>query len=115
HGAPRRRTDALLHEARKQARTARYAAEVARPALGRDAKRYARAMEALQEVLGEHQDTVVARDRLAGLAHETADPRAAYAYGRLHAQEEARGRDARHRARRVADRAARPRVRRWLG
>ncbi|MFI5956723.1 CHAD domain-containing protein [Cryptosporangium sp. NPDC051539] len=53
--------DHALHEARKAAKRARYAGELARPALGRTAKRFAGEMEGVQEELGAHQDSVVAR------------------------------------------------------
>lgn len=112
---PRGRVDDLLHDARKRARTARYAAEVARPAVGADAKAYARAMEAVQEVLGAHQDSVVARERWTELAASTTDVATAFRYGQLHAQDEARGRASREQVRAVWRRARRPRLRRWLG
>lgn len=115
-GAARGRTrDEALHRARKAAKAARYAGEAVRPAFGKDARRYARAMEALQEVLGEHHDAVVARARLRELARVAPDTGVAFLYGRLHAAEEARGREA-ERGVRPAARAARGRkLRRWFG
>jgi CHAD domain-containing protein len=53
--------DVALHEARKAAKRARYAAEVARPASGKRARQFAKQMKAIQSVLGDHQDTVNAR------------------------------------------------------
>ena len=56
--------DVALHEARKAAKRTRYAAEVARPLCGmagKDARRFAKRMKAVQEVLGDHQDAVNAR------------------------------------------------------
>ncbi|NKY10822.1 CHAD domain-containing protein, partial [Cellulomonas hominis] len=103
------------HRARKAAKAARYAGEAVRPAFGKGARRYARAMEALQEVLGEHHDAVVARARLRELARVAPDTGVAFLYGRLHAAEEARGREA-ERGVRAAARAARGRkLRRWFG
>ena len=55
---PHRREE-LLHEVRKAAKRARYAAEAATGVLGGQARRYGKAMKAVQEVLGEHQDSVV--------------------------------------------------------
>ncbi len=52
--------DEALHAVRIRAKRCRYAAEAVAPAVGRAAKRFAQAVEALQEVLGEHQDAVVA-------------------------------------------------------
>jgi CHAD domain-containing protein len=60
--------DAALHEARKAAKMARYAAEAAVPALGRAASRQAAAAKELQQVLGDHHDSVVARTVLLDLA-----------------------------------------------
>jgi CHAD domain-containing protein len=53
--------DALLHEVRKAAKRARYAAQGLEPVLGPPAHRVAHRMEAVQDVLGEHQDSVSAR------------------------------------------------------
>ncbi|WP_432545264.1 CYTH and CHAD domain-containing protein [Kineococcus sp. SYSU DK004] len=80
--------DELLHEARKAAKQVRYAAEAVGVVFGKDAARFARAVTDVQEVLGEHQDSVVTRERLRQLA-ASAQPEVAFAYGRLFAQEEA--------------------------
>ncbi|SHM22201.1 CYTH and CHAD domain-containing protein [Cryptosporangium aurantiacum] len=82
--------DVELHEARKAAKRARYAGELSRPALGKTAKRYASAMEDVQEELGAHQDSVVARQVLreigmqAHLAGENG-----FTFGLLHRGEQA--------------------------
>ena len=62
--------DAALHEARKAAKRARYAAEAAVPALGAAASRQAAAAKELQQVLGDHHDSVVARAVLLDLAEK---------------------------------------------
>jgi len=79
--------DELLHEARKAAKQVRYAAEAVRPVFGGDAKRFAAAVTAVQEVLGEHQDSVVTREHLQELA-SGAPADVAFAYGRLFEQEQ---------------------------
>ncbi|MBW1598974.1 CYTH and CHAD domain-containing protein [Streptomyces sp. JJ38] len=82
--------DRTLHEARKAAKRARYAAEAARPALGKRAKRATRALTSVQTLLGEHQDSVVARRALRELAlraHAAGEP--SFTYGLLHAREAA--------------------------
>jgi CHAD domain-containing protein len=108
--------DAALHEVRKKAKRLRYAAECAEPALGPRAARLARRAEALQEALGEFQDSVVARSRLRELgvqAHLSGEN--AFTYGRLHALEQQRA-GASERAFRAAWRKLpHRRVRRWLG
>ncbi|MFJ8472242.1 CHAD domain-containing protein [Kitasatospora sp. NPDC094011] len=86
--------DSALHEARKAAKRARYAGETATPAVGAAAERFAERMKAVQEVLGEHQDAVVAAAALVGQAAEDGE---AFAYGVLYAgqlaaAETARGR-----------------------
>ena len=59
--APGEGRDAALHETRKAAKRARYAAEAAEPALGKKAHRFARRMKAVQSALGDHHDSVNAR------------------------------------------------------
>lgn len=83
--------DQLLHEARKAVKQARYAGEAASRVFGKDASTFATAMERLQEQLDEHQDSLVIRERLQELARGDSTPGAGFVYGRLHAQEEARG------------------------
>ena len=62
--------DAAIHEARKAAKRARYAAEAAVPALGNAASRQAAQAKELQQLLGDHHDSVVARTVLLDLAQE---------------------------------------------
>jgi CHAD domain-containing protein len=79
-----------LHEARKAAKKLRYAAEVARPALGKPVARLGKHAKAVQELLGEHQDAVVAQDTLRGLAvaaHGAGE--SAFTWGLLHGRERA--------------------------
>ena len=67
--------DDELHEARIKVKRARYAGELAL------LDGYVRAAKVLQDVLGEHQDSVVAEERLRSVA--VAHPDAAVAAGRL--------------------------------
>jgi CHAD domain-containing protein len=57
-------TDADLHEIRKRAKRARYAAELAADALHEEAGPLAKRLADVQDVLGELQDAVVAEERL---------------------------------------------------
>jgi CHAD domain-containing protein len=77
-----------LHEARKAAKRARYAAEAVAPAAGAPATRLAAAMEEVQELLGGHHDSVVTRDLLlrSGLAAHAAGENA-FTYGLLYERE----------------------------
>jgi CHAD domain-containing protein len=82
HGLAADPDDPALHRVRIKVKRARYAAELA----GLDA--YVRAAKALQDVLGEHQDAVVAETRLRGLA--ASHPEAAVAAGSLLERERTR-------------------------
>jgi CHAD domain-containing protein len=75
-------SDAALHDARIRAKRVRYAAESLVPVFGKKARRFARRAEELQQVLGAHQDAVMA---MAWLRHEgvRSTARAAFAGGRL--------------------------------
>jgi CHAD domain-containing protein len=60
--------------------------------LGDEASQLATRAEEVQEILGEHQDSVVSRELLHHLALEVyAEGGNTFTYGRLHATEEARG------------------------
>ena len=77
-------TDTDLHSARKAGKRARYAAEAARPALGKHYNSLAQAASNLQTLLGEHQDSVVATELLRRIADELADEgENAFTYGIL--------------------------------
>ncbi|WP_405799440.1 CHAD domain-containing protein [Streptomyces sp. NBC_01506] len=92
--APGEERDLALHDARKAAKRVRYAAEAARPALGKPAKRFSARMKAVQTVLGDHQDSVVARDALRDLAIQAhAAGESAFTWGLLYGEEEARAAD----------------------
>ncbi|HET9655473.1 MAG TPA: CHAD domain-containing protein, partial [Kineosporiaceae bacterium] len=83
--------DLALHEVRKAAKRARYAGEALAAEYGRPARRYAAGMKAVQDALGAHQDTVVIRQELRGLAEQAqASGEPSFTYGRLHAREEDR-------------------------
>jgi len=70
-------TDAELHMIRIAAKRCRYAAEAVVPVIGRPARRFAAGVEALQTVLGDHHDTVVAEAWLRDAAVELVDCRVA--------------------------------------
>ncbi len=107
--------DLLLHEARKEAKAARYAAESVEPAFGRRAERFARAVERLQEVLGEHQDGVVTRDVLRELgAASSKSGENGFTFGRLHGLEEARAAAARAGWPQIRAEVSKPKLHRWL-
>ena len=76
---PKVPADDELHDLRKRAKRARYAAELAALEGGRPVERLVDSLKALQDVIGEHQDAVVAEARLRAIARA----KTAIAAGRL--------------------------------
>jgi CHAD domain-containing protein len=108
--------DTALHEARKAAKHARYAAEAASPAFGRQAWRLAKRVKKVQSVLGDQHDGVVARATVRELgvqAHLAGEN--AFTFGVLYEQDACRAADLEAQAARAWRRASRPAVGRWLG
>ena len=103
----------LLHDARKAAKAARYAGESVSGVFGADATAFAEAMEAVQEALGEHQDSVLTRERLRTLGLSATSVEVAFLYGRLHALEEARAEQFRDRFDQAWEAAGRKSLHRW--
>lgn len=107
--------EAALHEVRKAAKRARYAAETLGPMFGDDAARMEKAAEAVQQTLGDHRDTLLTREVLRGLgvtAHLDGDN--GFTFGRLHALEEAAGAAALGAYEDAHAAVERRRLRRWL-
>lgn len=89
--SPGEQRDVAVHEARKKAKRTRYAAEAAVPALGGPARSLAKSMKSLTSLLGEHQDSVMARRtlrELSAVAHAAGE--SAFTYGVLYGREEQR-------------------------
>ncbi|MFI6564517.1 CHAD domain-containing protein [Streptomyces sp. NPDC050534] len=83
--------DLALHEARKKAKRTRYAAEAAIASLGDPATALAKSMKSLQNLLGDHQDSVMTRQtlrELSAVAHAAGEN--VFTYGLLYGREEAR-------------------------
>jgi CHAD domain-containing protein/adenylate cyclase class IV len=102
--------DPELHRIRILAKRVRYAAEAAEPLVGKIATRFAEAAAALQDVLGDHQDSVTAQ---AWLREAGRGPRA-FVAGELTAMERdaaAQDRAAWHNVWKKVDRK---RLRRWM-
>ena len=90
-------TDEELHRIRIQAKRCRYAAEAAAAVSGKRAADFARAATALQDVLGEHNDAVVAEAWLLDWATPRRSPKAVFAAGELAGLERAAALSARRR------------------
>jgi CHAD domain-containing protein len=103
--------DAELHEARKAYKRARYAVEVFVPEVGKPAQQLTSALTDLQDVLGAHQDSVVAREILRELSREAAD---GFPYGILYARQQQVGRDTFGELPAVIRAAGRRKVRAWI-
>jgi CHAD domain-containing protein len=107
--------DVALHQARKSARRARYAAEAASPASGRQARAFAKQMKKVQSVIGDHQDAVIARQAARDLgigAHLAGEN--AFTYGLLHELERHRAATLQSTTRQTWKKATHPRHLTWL-
>jgi CHAD domain-containing protein len=95
--------DVALHSARKAAKRARYAAELL-SSVQPKARRKAKAHKRVQGALGDHQDTVVARDVLRRMAAGTgtSQGRNGFTYGLLYAREQRIAQETRLKARKLA-------------
>jgi CHAD domain-containing protein len=101
--------DHELHRVRILTKRCRYAAEAVASARGKGPTRFAKAVARLQDVLGEHQDAIVAGQWLR--EHSAA---AGFVAGELAALERDAARTARAHWPKVWKRARRPKLRRWM-
>jgi CHAD domain-containing protein len=76
-------SDTELHRLRVRGKRARYAGELAEAAVGKKARRFVGRAKNVQDVLGEHQDAVVADERLRELVQSRSNPQLALVAGRL--------------------------------
>jgi len=107
--------DVPLHEARKAYKRARYAAETVAPLAGKPAKRLAKALTRLQDVLGSHQDAIVTGQLLRELGAEA--DRAGentFTYGLLEERQREAGERSLKKLPKARRKATRRKVRRWL-
>ncbi len=107
--------DAGLHEARKAAKRLRYALEVAAPSVGAPAKRLGKRVKRLQQVLGAHQDAVVARPVLRELGIQAyGEGENSFTFGAMIGAERARADDADSLVAGRWRKVSAPKGRRWL-
>ncbi len=88
-------SDADLHGIRVRGKRARYSTELAAPLARSGTAKVIRRAKSFQDVIGSHQDAVVAEERLRALATELKDPRAAFTAGLLVERQRERRREAR--------------------
>jgi CHAD domain-containing protein len=111
--------DTALHQTRKAAKRARYAAEAAEPGLGhktgRKARQLAKSMQQVQSDLGDHQDAVIARGvaRDIGVQAHLAGENA-FSFGVLNERAHQHAIASEQRARRAWKKARRQAHRGWL-
>jgi CHAD domain-containing protein len=84
--------DDVLHSARKAGKRTRYVAELTQPVLGAPASKLVTRATRLQDLLGEHQDSIVAADVLRRLGAAAAKARGenGFTFGILYAEEQRR-------------------------
>lgn len=87
--------DGELHAVRIRGKRARYAAELAEGTVGKPARRFVQDAKRFQDVVGEHQDAVVAEHRIRALLDRAPSPLAHLAAGRIIERERERRRDTR--------------------
>jgi CHAD domain-containing protein len=107
--------DVALHELRKASKRLRYSCEALEPVFGEPARELGAGAKELQEVLGEHQDSVVSRELLQQLAAEAGLPgESALVLGRLQLLEQQHAQRSRAHYEVAWSSVAHRRHRRWL-
>ena len=76
-------SDKALHRIRIRTKRARYAAELAEASIGKPATRFIRQAKALQDILGTHQDAIVAEEWLRRVMRRTRGVWIAFTAGRI--------------------------------
>jgi CHAD domain-containing protein len=84
-----------LHTTRIRLKRARYAAELAAATTGKPAKRVIKRAKKLQDILGQHQDAIVAQREIRKLARTVEEREPALVAGRLIERQQQRAADAR--------------------
>jgi CHAD domain-containing protein len=108
-------TDPQLHEARKQFKRARYAAEALTAVAGKPAKQLAKRLTDLQDILGTHQDAMVTQALLLDLDNRARARREdGFTLGLLHARQREAGQRVLRELPAAVRRARRGKYRRWL-
>ncbi len=78
------------HRTRITAKRARYTVEACVPVFGGPAKKFAKQLAQVTELLGEHQDAAIAADLVLGLSAQARGTRAPFALGALYTQQRLR-------------------------
>lgn len=102
------------HQTRITAKKARYTVEACVPVFGGPARKLAKQLETVTELLGEHQDAAIAADTVHGLVTRATGPRAAFALGALYDQQRRRVQEVRHEFVECWPRISHSEWRKWL-
>lgn len=98
HGLEGDELGRALHDVRKKAKRARYAADTVKPVYGRKLRKWRKNVKAVQGTLGDHQDTVVGREVLHHLAIAGhGEGQNTFTFGMLHGRDEGRAEKLRER------------------
>ncbi|WIM97287.1 CYTH and CHAD domain-containing protein [Actinoplanes oblitus] len=100
--------DEELHAARKKYKQARYAVELIAPEAGKPAKKLVKALTGLQDGLGAHQDSTIARETLREIGPDS------FHFGVLYGRQEAVGKETLNAVPVLKRASRRKKVRRWL-
>jgi CHAD domain-containing protein len=106
--------DTDLHQVRIKAKRARYATEAVELAFGKPARAFARALVRVQDVLGDHQDAVIAEEWLRRTATEGGNGNVGFAAGQLASLEREAAKRARDAWPDAWAHASQKRLRHWL-
>ncbi|WP_086859878.1 CHAD domain-containing protein [Amycolatopsis lexingtonensis] len=88
HGLSGEELEHALHDVRKKAKRARYAADTVKPVSGKKVRKWRKNVKAVQQTLGAHQDTVVGREVLRHLAIAGhGEGQNTFTFGMLHARD----------------------------
>ncbi len=102
------------HRTRITAKRARYTVEACVPVFGGPAKKFARQLEHVTELLGEHQDAAIAAELVRQLAEKSRGAHTPFALGVLYAQQRSRVADTRREFVDTWPRVAHPEWRAWM-
>ncbi len=104
----------VVHRIRIKTKRARYAAELAKPAVGKPATRFIKQARALSDILGMHQDAFQAEAHVRAFLKHSSNVRAAFVAGRMVERQRARRKEARKAMTTVAKRLLKRGKQAWM-
>ena len=104
----------VVHRIRIKTKRARYAAELAKPAVGKPAARFIKQARALSDILGMHEDAFQAEAHVRAFLKHSSNVRAAFVAGRMVERQRARRKEARKAMTTVAKRLLKRGQQAWM-